>query len=83
MNNATGADPCPLAAPLGNLSEEVAELREGQHELLRMYEELREFRPRRCRCVARAERARQELAARDVFAPEPDHEDYVPGGNDR
>lgn len=67
---------------LTRLTRELAEVREGQHELLRMYEELRELYPHNCRCAARTERARRELAAFDVFAPEPNHEDYVPSGDE-
>ncbi len=67
---------------LTTLTSELAEVREGQHELLRMYEELRELYPHNCMCAARKERAQRELAAFDPFAPEPNHEDYVPSGDE-
>lgn len=65
-----------------DLTSELAEIREGQHELLQMYEELRELYPRNCVCAAQREQARRELAALDVLAPWPNHEDYVPGGDE-
>lgn len=64
--------------PLGDLESAVAELREGQHELLRMYEELRERCPRTCWFVQQRERARQELRAFDPLEVPRNHEDYQP-----
>jgi hypothetical protein len=66
---------------LVTLTSGLAEVREGQHELLHMYEELRELYPQRCLCASGRERAQRELAALDPFTPEPNHEDYVPGGD--
>lgn len=43
--------------------------------------ELRELYPHNCLCAARKQQALRELAALDLFAPEPNHEDYVPRGD--
>ncbi len=67
---------------LDKLTAELSEVREGQHELLRMYEELRMLYPKHCLCANRKERAARELERLDLFAAEPNHEDYVPTGDD-
>jgi hypothetical protein len=71
-----------LTADVALLEMGIAELQQGQHELLRMYEELRELYPRTCLCSLERERAQRYLATFDVLAPEPNHEDYVPGENE-
>lgn len=73
-NTPKGYDPRQFEA----VTAELADLRDGQHELLRMYEELRDRFPKHCLCAAMRERARAELAALDVLAPETNHEDYQP-----
>jgi hypothetical protein len=67
------------ARQLDAVNTELAELREGQHELLRMWEELRDRYPSHCLCTEMRERARAEVLAHDVLAPDVDHEDYQPG----
>lgn len=69
----------PASEGLGALQAAVTELRDGQDELLRMYEELRELYPQNCRCAAQAERARAAALAADPLAWEFAREDYVPG----
>jgi hypothetical protein len=67
-----------LKIRLDALAAEVTELRDGQHELLRMYEELGERYPKNCLCADVRDRARAAAMASDVFAPEPNYEDYRP-----
>jgi hypothetical protein len=66
------------AAQLAKLTTDVAELREGQDELLCMYEELGQRYPKSCLCAAMRDRARAEVLAFDPFAPMANHEDYQP-----
>jgi hypothetical protein len=70
--------PAHATAGLDDVAAEVTELRDGQHELLRMYEELRDRYPKHCLCAEMRERARTEVLAHEVFAPDVDHEDYQP-----
>lgn len=68
-----------VAASLDALTQAVAELREGQDELLRLYEELGERYPKDCLCAGMRDRARRELLALDLFPAEPENfEDYRP-----
>ena len=67
-----------VAEQLNALRSTVAELRDGQHALLDMYEELRVNYPANCRCAQEREQARADVLASDPFAPEANHEDYVP-----
>lgn len=69
-----------LTARLDKLSADVAELRDGQDELLRMFEELGKLYPKDCLCAeAKAEAARREFLRDGVFVNELPHEDFVPG----
>jgi hypothetical protein len=66
------------SAQLETLAAELVELRDGQHELLRMYEELGDRYPKHCFCADMRDRVRAKALAVDPLAPEPNHEDYQP-----
>lgn len=67
-----------VADQLAALHSAVDELRDGQDELLRMYEELGTNYPRNCICARMREQARAEVLGMDVFAAEIDRTDYQP-----
>lgn len=67
------------ATRLDVLTREVEELREGQDELVRMYEELRQLYPHDCICAQRRrEQDRREFLDEDVFRHSTDYEEYRP-----
>jgi hypothetical protein len=78
-SNNKGARPPTLTARVDELAGRVAELRDGQDELLRMFEELRTLYPANCLCAdRRAEAAKRELLAEDVLGNATAHEEYRP-----
>lgn len=79
MNNDKGVRPPTLTARVDELAGHVAELRDGQDELVRMFEELRTLYSVNCLCAdRRAEAAKRELLAEDVFDNATAYEEYRP-----
>lgn len=68
-----------VASQFDTLQANMVELRDGQHELLCMYEELRDNYPVNCLCARMRQNTLAEVLTADPFAPEANHEDYVPG----
>lgn len=78
-SNDKRAKPPTLTARVDELAGRVAELRDGQDELLRMFDELRTLYPVNCLCAnRRAEAAKRELLADDVFGNSTAYEEYRP-----
>jgi hypothetical protein len=68
-----------VTARFDALTRAVEELREGQDELLRMYEELQRLYPHDCICAQRRrEQDRREFLDEDVFRHSTDYEEYRP-----
>lgn len=73
------AKPPTLTARVDELAGMVTELRDGQDELLRMYQELRELYPINCLCAdRRAEVAKRELLADDLLGNSTAYEEHRP-----
>lgn len=79
MTSEEVADSLDIATRLDALTRMVTELRDGQDELLRMYEELQRLYPHDCICAQRRrEQDRREFLDEDVFRNSTDYEEYRP-----